>query len=70
MTKSLRESAKNAYQYLDSIGEQTYYVGGMEAVKRLNTVMGDLRESLNQPKPCKCVSPARCDAYDRCCKYD
>lgn len=70
MTKSLEESAKSAYSYLDSIGEQTFYIGGEAAVNRLNTVMRDLRESLTAPKPCRCLTPERCDLYDRCCKGD
>jgi hypothetical protein len=70
MTKSLEESAKSAYCYLDGIGEQTFYIGGMDAVNRLNTVMRDLRESLTAPKPCQCQTPERCNLYDRCCKND
>jgi len=70
MTKSIRESASEALQYLDGVGEQIYYVGGIEAVKRLNTVMSNLRESLREPQPCRCISPERCDLYDRCCKFD
>jgi hypothetical protein len=70
MTKSLEESAKSAYRYLDGIGEQTFYIGGEAAVKRLNTVMQDLRESLTAPKPCECLTPERCNLYDRCCKGD
>ena len=58
----------NAIEYLDGLGERTYFYGGMDAVNKLNNIMAGLRESLKDVAPCKCIHPHICDFNDRCCK--
>jgi len=66
--RSNNKAILNAIEYLDGLGERTYFYGGMDAVNKLNNIMAGLRESLSDVKPCVCDRPHICDFNDRCCK--
>lgn len=66
--KSNDKAIRDAIEYLDGLGERTYFYGGMDAVNRLNNIVAGLRESLPDVVPCKCIHPEICDFNDRCCK--
>jgi hypothetical protein len=70
MKPSLKESAKSALEYLHGIAEKNDFSSDAAGALRLNTVIQNLRESLQGPQPCQCISPQLCDAVDRCCKFD
>jgi hypothetical protein len=63
-----KEKIKIAYDYLDSISEEMFFVGGWAEVSKLNEVKSILFEALIEPKPCDCIHFEKCQLNDRCCK--